>query len=457
MPQQKVEDKSEDLLSPDYLKHIVIDFKQMSQFVNEPIVMSKANGVWYEDVHGKKYLDGLSGIFVVNVGHNNRRVIEAIKEQLDKIAFAPPLNSTNPAALELANLIAKITPGNLDTVKLFSGGSEANEAAIKLARQYHRQSGNPNKFKVISRYESYHGATMGALSATGAKRRKLVFEPLLTGFVHIFPPKCFRCPYGLNYPECDIVCARILDQVIDMEGAESVAAFVVEPIGNTGGIITPKDEYFTIIREICNKHNVLLIFDEVITGFGRTGQMFAAQTFNTTPDIICMGKGMSSGYAPLAGIAFSGRVEEAFWGPEEANIAFSHGHTYGGNPVAAAAGVACINEIQERDLCGHARKMGNYLRTKLESLENLKVIGEIRGKGLLIGVEFVRDLESKEPFGPDINFGVRVGKTALEKGLLIRFDPDWIALAPPLIVAEDEIDRMVAMLEESLREVLRSV
>jgi adenosylmethionine-8-amino-7-oxononanoate aminotransferase len=457
MSRQKTSLESKDLLSPEYLRHIVIDFMQMSEFVKEPLVMSRADGVWYEDVQGKKYLDGLSGIFVVNVGHNNRRVIDAIKEQLDRMAFAPPLYSTNPRALELANLISKITPGDLRTVKLFSGGSEATEAALKLARQFHRQSGNPNKFKVISRYESYHGATMGSLSATGVKRRKVMFEPLLTGFIHIFPPKCFRCPYGLEYPSCKILCARILGDVIEMEGAESVAAFIVEPIGNTGGIITPKDEYFKIIREICDKFNVLLIFDEVLTGFGRTGQMFAAQTFNTTPDILCMGKGISSGYAPLAAIAFSDRIEKAFWGPAESNIEFSHGHTYGGNPIAAAAGIACINEILERDLCDNARKMGKYLWEKLEALEHLKVIGEIRGKGLLIGVEFVKDLESKEPFGADVNFGIRVGRTALKKGLIIRFDPNWIALAPPLIIVEDEIDRIVAILEESIKEVIRNL
>ena len=450
-------EEAKDILSQEYLKHIVIDFRQMSEFVKEPLVMKKASGVWYEDIQGKKYLDGLSGIFVVNVGHNNQRVIGAIKEQLEKITFAPPLYFTNQPALELANLVASITPGDLHTVKLFSGGSEATEAALKLARQFHRQSGSPNKFKIISRYEGYHGATMGSLSATGLKRRKMPFEPLLTGFIHIFPPKCFRCPYGLDYPECNIICARMLEKVIEMEGAESVAAFIVEPICNTGGITTPKDEYFTIIREICSKFNVLLIFDEVLTGFGRTGHMFAAQTFNTTPDILCMGKGISSGYAPLAAIAFSDRVEKAFWGPEEAGIEFAHGHTYGGNPVAAAAGVACIHEIQERDLCGHSRKMGAYLWRKLEALENLKVIGEIRGKGLLIGVEFVKDLESKAPFGPGVKFGVRLGRIAMKKGLIIRFDQDWIAFAPPLIINEDEIDKMVSIFEESAKEVLRDL
>jgi len=444
-------------LSEGYLRHIFLDLIQMQDFIKHPLVMAKADGVWYEDVTGKKYLDGLSGIFVVNVGHNNQRVIAAMKEQMDRICFAPPLHSTNPRAVELANLISEITPGDLDTVKLLSGGSEATEAAMKLARQYHRQTGNPNKYKVIARYEGYHGATMGALSATGLKRRKVMFEPTLTGFIHVLPPKCFRCPYGRRYPDCEILCATIIGDIIEFEGAESVSALIVEPISNTGGIITPPPEYHPILRKICDETDVLLIFDEIITGFGRTGQMFAAQTFNTLPDILCMGKGMASGYAPLAAIAFRDHVARAFWGREEEEVEFSHGHTFGGNPIASAAGIACIREIQERNLCRRAEEMGSYLWKRLEELKDLGIIGEIRGRGLLIGVEFVKDLKTKEPFGKDVKFGIQVGKTALSKGLMIRYDPNWIAFAPPLIVTREEIDMMVDIFTESVKEVFNRV
>ena len=370
---------------PEVLKHIVIDFKQMKEFAHNPLIMERADGVRYWDVDGKSYLDGLSGIFVVNIGHNNRRVIEAMKAQLDKIAFAPPLHGTNMPAVQLAAKIAEITPGDLNTVKLLNSGSEATEAAMKLAHQYHVQSGHPNKFKVISRYYGYHGATMGALAATGTTKRKWMFEPFGPGFVKVQTPHCYRCPYNLNYPQCGVLCATIVAEVIKMEGPQTVSAFIVEPVGNTGGIITPPPEYFPILRRICDDNDVVLIFDEVLTGFGRTGQMFAAQTFGVTPDIICMGKGITSGYAPMSAMAFSDKIASAFWGEPEAEIQFAHGHTYGGNPLSAAAALAVIDVMLEDDLPGGAREMGAYLRQRLEDLARFGIVGEVRGKGLAAG------------------------------------------------------------------------
>ncbi len=458
MLETESEENSNYLASEEYLKHIALDLMQMQEFIKEPLIMAKADRVWYEDIHGKRYLDGLSGIFVVTIGHNNPRVKKAIKEQVEKITFAPPLYATNPAAVKLAKLIAKITPGELNTVKLFSGGSEATEAAMKLARQYHRQTGNPNKYKVIAMYQGFHGTTMGALSATGVKRRKVVFEPTLTGFIHTFPPICFRCPYEKKYPQCNIFCAKIIEKIIELEGPESVSALIIEPIGNTGGIVTPPDEYLPLLREICDKHNIILIFDEIITGFGRTGSMFAAQTFNTTPDVICMGKGMSSGYSPLAGIAYKDKIAAAFWGKEEDHVEFSEGHTFGGNPLSSAVGIACINELLDKNLVQRARKLGEYLRNKLKAVKNdLGVIGDIRGKGLLIGVEFVKNTSTNEPFDESVKFGIRVGRAALKKGLILRYDPNWIAFAPPLIMTKEEIDQMVNIFEEALREVINEI
>jgi len=446
-----------DVQTPDYLKHIILDFMQMQEFIKEPFVLAKADGIRYEDVNGKSYIDGISGIFVATVGHNNRRVIEAMKAQLDQMAFSPPLHGTNPPAVKLAKLLSEITPGDLNTIKLLSGGSEATEAAMKIAKQYHKQTGNPTKFKIISRYQGYHGATLGSLAATGTARRKSVFEPLPGGFIHFFPPHCYRCPYKKTYPSCELLCATIIRDIIRYEGPETVAAVIVEPISNTGGIITPPPEYYPILREICDEFNVLLIFDEIITGFGRTGEMFAAQTFKTTPDLLCMGKGMSSGYAPLAGVAISDRVAKAFWGKAEDAVGFSHGHTYAGNPLSAAAGLACIQEIIERDLPANARTMGAYLKNKLEEgLGKHGIVGEIRGKGLLLGVELVKNPETKEAFGPKEKIGVKIGKQALKNGLVIRFDPDWVSLAPPLIVDKGDIDRMVEILVKSVGEVMKT-
>ena len=434
------------------LKHIVLDFCQMRSFVRDPFIVDRADGVWYWDTEGRKILDCLSGIFVVNVGHNNRRVIEGIKAQLDRLAFAPPLHGTHAPAIDLGKLLAAITPGDLNTVKLLNTGSEAVEVALKLARQYHRQTGNPLKYKVIARYESYHGVTFGALGATGSRRRKAIFEPVLEGFLHVPPPTCYRCAYGLSYPACDVLCARMMGRVIEAEDPATVSALIVEPIGNTGGIVTPPPEYLPILRRICDENNVLLVFDEMITGFGRTGNMFAAHTFGVTPDILCMGKGMSSGYAPLSATAYCDRVAQAFWGDE--GVEFSHGHTYAGNPISCMAGLLSIREIMERELCDRAGQMGAFLRQELERLRPLGVVGDIRGKGLLLGVEFVQDTATREPF--DGRFGVSVGRRALKKGLLLRFDPRWIALAPPLIIEEPELRAAVDILGESIQDELRA-
>ena len=444
-------------VDPTLLEHMFLDFMQMKEFAKDPIVMKSASGVWYQDINGKKYLDGLSGIFTVNIGHGNRRVIDAMKAQLEELAFAPPLHSTNVRALELTKLVSPLMPGDLHTLKFFSGGSEATEAAMKLARQYHKQTGNPGKYKVISRYESYHGATTGSLAASGVPRRKTSFEPFPTGYVHVFPPTCYRCPFGLQYPECAVVCATIVEKVIKQEDPSTVSAMIVEPIGNTGGIITPPEEYFHILREICDRYNVLLIHDEIITGFGRTGEMFASQTFGTTPDIICMGKGMSSGYSPVGAIAISDRIAAAFYGKGEENKQFNHGHTFGANPLSAAAAIASISEIKDRGLPEKGKRAGERVWRRLEEMRGTGVVGDIRGKGLLVGVEFVKDPKTKTQFADGVNFGLRVGKNALKNGLVVRSDPNWVAFAPPLIISDDEVDTMMDIFADSTKEALASL
>jgi adenosylmethionine-8-amino-7-oxononanoate aminotransferase len=437
------------------LRHIMLDFRQMAEFVKEPLVVERADGIRFWDVHGKEYLDGLAGVFVVNVGYNNPRIIEAVRSQLETLPFNPPMHGTNPRAVELANLLAGITPGDLNTVRLVSSGSEATEAAFKMARQYHRQTGNPGKYKILSRYLSYHGATGSAMSAGGVGYRKTLYEPAAVGFLHTYPPYCYRCPYEKTYPDCQVFCARTLRTMIEWEDPRSIAAIIVEPISNTGGIITPPMEYLKILRQICDEHNILLIFDEIITGFGRTGDLFAAITFDVLPDILCCGKGMSSGYAPLAAAIVREHVAAAFWG--ESGTEFAHGHTYAGNPVSCAAGLASIQEIMSRNLPGSARRTGAHLVKRLEALRSLGILGDIRGKGLMIGVELVQDPVTKRPFPPEVKIGLRIGKQALRNGLLVRFDPHWIAFGPPLIVTEQDIDDMVDILERSIREVLREL
>jgi len=293
------------------------------------------------------------------------------------------------------------------------------------------------------------------MSAGGVGYRKTLYEPAAVGHLHTYPPYCYRCPYEKTYPECDVFCARTIRQMIEWEDPRSVAAIIVEPISNTGGIITPPPEYLKILRQICDECNILLIFDEVITGFGRTGSLFAANTFGVTPDILCCGKGISSGYAPLAAALVSDKVAETFWGAP--GTEFAHGHTYAGNPVSSAAGLASIREILERKLAENARIVGAHLVHRLEALRPLGIVGEIRGKGLMIGVEFVQDPATKRRFPAANNIGLRIGKRALQNGLLLRYDPNWVAFGPPLIVTAAEIDQMVAILEQSVREVVREL
>lgn len=438
-----------------FLRHIFVR-DQMAEWSKQPLVMAKADDVFYWDVHGKRYLDALSGIYVVSVGHNNRRVIDAIRRQLDTLTFSPPMHGTNPVAVRLANVLAELAPGDLSAVKFQCGGSEVTEAAIKLARQYHKLTGNPGKYKIVSRYLSWHGSTLGSLSASGLKSRKTVNEPLAPGFLHVFPPTCYRCPFGKNYPDCGITCATIVGDVIDLEDPDTVAAVIVEPIGHTGGIIDPPPEYLPLLREICDRHNVLLIFDEIITGIGRTGRLFAAETFGVVPDVICTAKGLSGGYAPLSAMICRQSIADTFWGPVQENPGFVEGHTFEGNPISCAAGLAVLQEILERDLCTNARKQGQRLREGFERLAKKHgVIGDIRGKGLLQGIEFVRDPATKERFTD--SFGVKVGRRALDNGLLCRFDPHWLAFGPPLTVTAEQVDEMVAVLDRSLGEVLNEV
>jgi adenosylmethionine-8-amino-7-oxononanoate aminotransferase len=308
---------------------------------------------------------------------------------------------------------------------------------------------------VVSRYQSWHGSTLGSLSASGLKSRKTVNEPLAPGFIHVFPPTCYRCPFGKSYPGCGITCATLVNDVIEMEDPATVAAVMVEPIGHTGGIIDPPAEYLPLLREYCDRHNILLIFDEIITGAGRTGHLFAAETFGVVPDVLCTAKGLSGGYAPLSAMICRRHIADTFWGPLGENPGFVEGHTFEGNPISCAAGLAVLREILERDLCGNARRQGERLRAGFRRLaDKYGVIGDIRGKGLLQGIEFVRDPATKERFPANPGFGVQVGRRALANGLLCRFDPHWLAFGPPLVVTAEQLDEMLLVLDRSLGEVL---
>ncbi len=439
-------------MEQEIFRHIVLDFMQMAEFAREPFVIERGEGLYLFDTHGKRYLDGLSGIFVTSLGYGNETVIQAMVAQLRRLHFAPPLHGTNPAALALVEELRQHwAPPGLGTVKLLSGGSEATEAALKLARQYHKQTGHPRKYKIIAKYGAYHGATLGALAASGGWERKSVFEPLAVGFLHVHPPSCYRCPFDKVYPTCGLTCARLIERTIQAEDPETVAAVIMEPISvSSAGFVVPPPEFFPLLREICDRYNVLLIFDEIITGFGRLGAKFGADYYGVVPDLICCGKGMSGGYAPLAAVLIADRVWEAFLGEPAERREFHHGHTYGGNPVAAAAGLAALQEIRRRDLVANARAVGAYLRARLEALAaRFPLIGDVRGAGLLQGVELVRERATRTPFGTE-RPGKVLDRLLRERGLLLRCGDDFVVFAPPLVVTPADIDAMCAIFEEAL-------
>jgi beta-alanine--pyruvate transaminase len=440
--------------SQNIVPSLFLDFMQMEEFAKHPWVIEKGEGIRLTDSEGRTHIDGLSGVFVTSVGHNNRAVIDAVTKQLNRLAFAPPLHSTTQPALELTELLLRIGPQGVTALKFLSGGSEATEAAMKLARQYHQQTGHPRKYKIIGRYGGYHGGTMGALSAGGGRERKSVFEPLGVGFLHVHPPFCYHCPFDQTYPSCGRTCVSLIEKTIEAEDPETVAAVIVEPISiSSAGFMVPPPDYLKRLREICDRHGVVLIYDEIITGFGRLGTMFGSEYFGAAPDITCCGKGMSGGYAPLAAILIRDRIASAFYGAEEDNVQFHHGHTYAGNPVACAAGVAVITELLERDLVGNAKRQGAHLRERLEHLATrFSIIGDVRGAGLLQGIEFRCDR-----FPGALRPGKLVEAEARARGLLLRCGVDFAAFAPPLTVTEADIDEMTDILGESIAAVSASL
>ena len=440
------------------LRHLMMQFHQMKDFLDNPLIVTEGEGVRIRDQDGRWYYDGVSGIGAIQLGHGNRKIIDAMKAQIDRVALALPVHAVNEPEIELASLLASVTPPEFTTVKFTSGGSEANETAIKLVRQFHKQTGNPGKYKVISRYKSFHGATLGTLAATGGAARKSKFEPLPAGFVHMHPPECYHCPFKLTYPDCGVVCAQVLEDVILGEGPDTVAAFIAEPaVMSAETFYVPPAEYLQIVRDICDRFNVTLIFDEVVTGFGRLGELFAAEAFGVWPDILTVGKGISSGYAPLAAVIMREEIAGAFWGDTAQNVHFNTGHTYGGYPVACAAGVAAVSQIADDGVLANARRQGQRLQARLlDMADRYDVIGRVEGRGLLWGVEFVADRATHASFPAGRKFGRAVGRAAREGGMIARAGDDAFVFLPPLVATDEETDEMADILDAAIAETLET-
>lgn len=417
------------------------------------LVFKSAQGTTLIDADGNEYLDAYSALWNVNVGYGRQEIADAVYAQIQELCYYPH-SQINVPATELAAQLAACLPGDLNHVYFCNSGSEANETAIKIARQYGRQTyPGENRYKIISRYRGYHGFTYGAMSATGQARRRKAFEPLAPGFHHAHPPYCYRCPLGLDEKSCNDACVNDIERIIQSEGPETVIAVIAEPIIGGGGIIVPSDDYFPKLRKICDDYGLLLILDEVITGFGRTGKMFACEHWGVQPDLITLAKGLTSGYIPLGACVASTSVFNTFLGNSDENREFAQVCTYGGHPVACAAGVANLKILQSERLWENAEKVGSYLFDKLKTLESLPIVGDVRGKGLMLAVELIQTdgahLETAKTnhiVGQLRERGVIVGKI----GHAVDEPENIIYIAPPLILTESEADQIFNTLREVL-------
>lgn len=419
--------------------------------------LDRADGVYMWDINGKRYLDGSSGAMVSNIGHSNQNVLNAMRQQMEKATFGYRLHFETDASEKLASKTASLAPPGLERVFFVSGGSEAVESAIKLARQYALAIGQSSRWKVISRAPSYHGCTLGALALTGYSTLTEPFAPMMRVMPKIPAPRAYLDGLDMDDPATGHYYADMLEEKILHEGADSVLAFIVEPVGGAStGALVPPAGYMPRIREICDRHGVLLIHDEVMSGGGRTGLFFAAEHWQTSPDIIAISKGFGAGYAPLGAMIAHDRVVDAVLDAG----GFAHGFTYAGNPLACSAGLAVIKEIEENSMMGNAAVSGTLLKRRLENLMTRhEMIGDVRGQGLLLAFELVSDRKTMTPLPTGLNAFNRLVDIAYDNGLIIYsrrtrdgIEGDHFLVCPPMIATAEHVDEIIDKLDKSLQQ-----
>ncbi|HWO74140.1 MAG TPA: aspartate aminotransferase family protein [Dehalococcoidia bacterium] len=416
------------------------------------LVLSEGQGIRLKDVEGRTYIDAMSGLWVVNVGHGRKELAQVAAEQMSKLAYVNTFAYATPPAIDLATKLAEITPEGIERFFFVNSGSEAVETAIKMAQQWHYINGDKKRTKIISRRGSYHGATGMAMSVNGSNyANRSPFEPLSPN-ARFFPGiNCYRCPYEKTYPECNVFCARTLDDLISFEQPETVAAVIAEPISVSNGNFVPWPAYWRTLRQVCDKHGVLLIADEVINGFGRSGKWFGVDHYGIQPDIMTTAKGLSSGYAPIACTMTTRKIADAF--ASDKKNTFSHGITFGTHPVSCAVALRNVEILEAEGLIDNSAKTGAYLLQQLSELQHRHpIIGDVRGIGLMIQVELVKDRETKEPFTREDDMQSKVGQRLLARGLLCRAG-NSISIAPPLITNREDADEIVDIIDAVLGEV----
>ena len=432
------------------LQHLWVYNREPSEMAEkgEPPVFVSGQGCRVTDIEGRSYIDAMSGLWLKNVGYGRREIADAAYEQMLELTYMPSGSTTAPT-IKLAQKLAQITPGDLDRCFFTSGGSESVETALKIARAYHKRNGEPGRYRFISRKGSYHGATAGAMSLGGMPAiPRSDYEPLMPGTVHVAQPNPYRCEYGGASPsECAVRCAKAVEDAIKFYGPQSVAAVIAEPIASPPGVAIPGPEYWPMLRDICDRTGVLLIADEVITGFGRTGRMFACEHWNVTPDIMTVAKGITSGYIPMGAAITRKKISDTFVGSEDA--AFRHVITFGGHPVASAAALRNIQIMEEEGLVQNSASIGAYLLDGFKEMkEKHPIIGDVRGLGLMCGMELVKDRATKETFPADAKLGNRLSQHFRQRGILLR-GGDTMNVAPPLCVTRPEIDELISVMDDS--------
>lgn len=416
-------------------------------------VFVKGEGCYLTDSDGRTFLDGLSGgAFVTNIGHGRVEVAEAMYEQAKKLAYVTPYNFVAPPTVKLAEKISQLAPGDLNRVFFTSGGTEAVETALKIAKQYHWLNGEQKRTKVISRRGSYHGSSFYAMSITGASHEynNKIFSPMVPGCLQVSAHNCYRCEYRLKQPECGVLCVDMIERMIMHEGPETVAAIIAEPVPSAASIYLPPDEYLPRLREIADKYGVLLIIDEVINGFGRTGRMFASEHWGIKPDIMTMAKGLTSGYAPMGAAIVGPRITSKFESASGRESGFNHVISFGGHAASAAGALKNIEIMENEGMVQNSATMGAYLRDGLEQLKKYPIVGDVRGLGLLCAVELVRDQKTRQPFAPTDMMPARITGHLQELGVLARTF-QVIEFGPPLCAGKAEVERIVEATEQTIQ------
>jgi putrescine aminotransferase len=417
------------------------------------LIFAKGDGATLTDVEGREYVDGMAALWNVNVGYGRTVLADAAAEQMRTLAFTSGYGAFgNAPAIKLAAKLAELAPGELDVTYFASGGAEANDTAYKIARLYWKLRGEPDRVNIVSRIRDYHGLTYGATSATGLANFWKGFEPLAPGFLHAPAPDPYRYAGEGSAGEGYV---KALEQVVLQAGPQTVAAVVVEPVQGAGGLIVPPADYFPLLRALCDKYGLLLIADEVITGFGRTGRWFAMEHWNVNADLMIFAKGVTSGYLPLSGVVLTRAIHETL---KTVKGPFAHGFTYSGHPTACAVALRNLQILEEERLVERVAEMGPYLQRRLQELRSHEIVGDVRGLGLLAGVEFVRDRESKQQFDVSLGVARRVWLAALAKGVIFRpIAGDVIATSPPFVITEKQIDRLVDGLDSAIGSVSKEI